>query len=411
MGKAVKLECAICGKTYDPDPEFTTCPDCGIDGTMHVLYDYEEIGETMTAESLARDPNRSLWRYLPLLPVSDVDTIPALQVGWTPLYDSGALAERYGVGRLLVKDDGRNPTASYKDRASAVAAAMAKELGRDVVACASTGNAASSLSGFAAVSGLKSVIFVPEAAPEAKVTQLLVYGSRVFSVRGDYEETVNLAIEAIDSEGWYNRNCAINPYLVEGKKTCAMEIAEQMDWKVPDRVITSVGDGCIISSLYKGFLDLKRIGLIDRIPAITGVQAEGACPVHDAVRSGADRVTFGPADTVADSISVGAPRNWVKALNAVRSSGGTTVTVSDQEILEAMTELARATGVFGEPAGVTSFAGFKKMANQGTLGSDEVVAIVVTGNGLKDAASARKAVEAPTSVDPSMESLLKVLKR
>lgn len=404
MGKAIEFKCSLCGKSYSPESNIMTCEDCGIDGTMHVLYDYDEVKKGLFMEGLAADPERSIWRYLPLLPVSDPTAIPDLQVGWTPLYDSPSLADRYGVGRVMIKDDGRNPTASYKDRASAVAVALAKEMGRDVIACASTGNAASSLAGFAAVGGLKSVIFVPESAPEAKVTQLLVYGAQVYLVKGDYEQTVNLAIEAIEANGWYNRNCAINPYLVEGKKTCALEIAEQLGWQVPDRVITSVGDGCIISSLYKGFWDLLQIGLIDRIPKITGVQAEGACPIHNAIESGAKRVTFQPAETVADSIAVGAPRNWAKALNAVRSSDGNTVTVSDQQILEAMTELARATGVFGEPAGVTAFAGFKKMAQEGMLGYCETVAVVVTGNGLKDIASARKSVGSPIVVEPDINS-------
>ncbi len=404
MGKAIELKCSLCGKTYSPDSNVMTCDDCGIDGTMHVLYDYDDVKKKLSMEALVADPDRSLWRYLPLLPVSDMTAIPALQVGCTPLYDSPDLADRYGVGRVMIKDDGRNPTASYKDRASAIAVAMAKELGQDVVACASTGNAASSLAGFAAVGGLRSVIFVPESAPEAKVTQLLVYGAQVYLVKGDYEETVNLAIEAIEANGWYNRNCAINPYLVEGKKTCAIEIAEQLGWQVPDRIITSVGDGCIISGLYKGFWDLLQIGLIDHMPKITGIQAEGACPIHRAIESGAEKVTFQPADTVADSISVGAPRNWAKALNAIRSSEGTTITVSDQEILESIVELARSTGVFGEPAGVTSYAGFKKMAQKGLIDPQETVAIVVTGNGLKDIVSARRSVGSPTVIEANMDS-------
>ncbi len=411
VGRPIELKCALCGKSYGPESNVMTCPDCGIDGTMHVLYDYDEVRKDLSMEAMASEMERSLWRYLPLLPVSSFSFVPSLQVGWTPLYDIRDLADRYGVGRLLIKDDGRNPTASFKDRASAVAVAMAGELGRDVVACASTGNAASSLAGFAAVGGLKSVIFVPESAPEAKVTQLMIYGAQVFLVRGNYEETVNLAIEAIEANGWYNRNCAINPYLVEGKKTCALEIAEQLGWQVPDRIITAVGDGCIISGLYKGFWDLLQIGLIDRIPKVTGVQAEGACPIHKAIVSGAARVEFEPAETVADSISVGAPRNWAKALNAIRSSHGDTVTVSDGEILSAITELARSTGVFGEPAGVTAYAGFKKMAESGLLKHDETVAVVITGNGLKDIASAKRAVGRPVTVDPSMESFKKAMIR
>ena len=406
----MKLQCVLCEREYEPGPVRYTCPSCGLDGTLDVLYDYDEIRTRLNRKSLACDPDRSLWRYRAVLPVEDDAHIPSLSVGWTPLYDSAKLRETYGVRKIFVKDDGRNPTASLKDRASAVGVAKALDAGQTIVSCASTGNAASSLSGFAAVAGLQSVIFVPQAAPAAKVTQLLVYGATVVLVRGDYSDAFLLATAAIEKYGWYNRNCAINPYLVEGKKTCAMEIAEQLDFEVPDRVFISVGDGCCIGGLYKGFLDLLRLGLIERMPKITGVQAEGACPIHDAALSGSERVTFGPADTIADSISVGAPRNWAKALRAVRKSGGSTVTVSDAEILSAIPELARSVGVFGEPAGVTAFAGFRKMAVQGMLSSDETVALVVTGNGLKDIPGAQKAVGSPLVADPDIDDFRKKAK-
>lgn len=406
----MKLQCVLCGREYEPGAVRYTCPSCGLDGTLDVLYDYNEIRPRLNRTSLASDPDRSLWRYRAVLPVENDANIPSLSVGWTPLYDAPKLKETYGVRKVFVKDDGRNPTASLKDRASAVGVAKALDAGQRIVSCASTGNAASSLSGFAAVAGLQSVIFVPQTAPVAKVTQLLVYGATVVLVRGDYSDAFLLATAAIEKYGWYNRNCAINPYLVEGKKTCAMEIAEQLDFEVPDRVFISVGDGCCIGGLYKGFLDLLRLGLIERMPKITGVQAEGACPIHDAALSGSERVTFGPADTIADSISVGAPRNWAKALRAVRKSGGSTVTVSDAEILSAIPELARSVGVFGEPAGVTAFAGFRKMAVQGMLSSDETVALVVTGNGLKDIPGAQKAVGSPLVADPDIDDFRKKAK-
>ena len=311
----------------------------------------------------------------------------------------------------MVKDDGRNPTGSLKDRASAVGVARAIDINQRTIACASTGNAASSLSGFAAVGGLRSFIFVPEKAPVAKVTQLLVYGATVVLVKGDYADVFNLATAAINKYGWYNRNCAINPYLVEGKKTCSLEIAEQTGWDLPDRVFISVGDGCCIGGLYKGFSDLLRMGLISRMPKIVGVQAQGAKPIYDAFKSKAERVAFGPADTVADSISVGAPRNWAKALRAVRESEGDMVAVSDEEILSAIPELARKTGVFGEPAGAAAFAGFRKMAKEGLLGRGERIAVVVTGNGLKDIESARKSVGAPMLVEPTIEDFSGQLER
>ena len=410
MAQPVELKCVLCGASYAPGEVEYTCPVCGLDGTLDVLYDYESAARTMTKGALA-GRERSLWRYEEILPIVDKGSIPHLAVGWTPLYECPAVAEEYGVREFMVKDDGRNPTGSLKDRASAVGVARAIDINQRTIACASTGNAASSLSGFAAVGGLRSFIFVPEKAPVAKVTQLLVYGATVVLVKGDYADVFNLATAAINKYGWYNRNCAINPYLVEGKKTCALEIAEQTGWDLPDRVFISVGDGCCIGGLYKGFSDLLRMGLISRMPKIVGVQAQGAKPIYDAFKSKAERVAFGPADTVADSISVGAPRNWAKALRAVRESEGDMVAVSDEEILSAIPELARKTGVFGEPAGAAAFAGFRKMAKEGLLGRGERIAVFVTGNGLKDIESARKSVGAPMLVEPTIEDFSGQLER
>jgi threonine synthase len=388
----------LCGKEFEPDCAPYTCDVCGLDGTLDVLYDYPAIRRTLSREALKdlkENREMSLWRYEALLPVTRKESIPSLNVGWTPLYRCDPLAAAYGVKEVHIKDDGRNPTGSLKDRASAVGVAKALDFKQSAVACASTGNAASSLSGFSAVTGLRAFIFVPEHAPAAKVTQLLVYGATVVLVRGDYADAFGLATAAIDKYGWYNRNCAINPYLVEGKKTCAMEIAEQLNWDVPDRVFISVGDGCCIGGLYKGFADLKELGMIERLPKIVGVQAEGAKPIYDAFKNGTEKVTFSKADTLADSISVGSPRNWAKALRAVRNTSGDMVTVTDEEILSAIPELARSAGVFGEPAGATAFAGFRKAAQAGLLGKDERVAVVVTGNGLKDIANAQKSVGNP----------------
>jgi threonine synthase len=403
------LSCVLCGRRFDPEDPVLTCPDCGLDGTFDVTYDYEAAAKVLNRASLAECERRDLWRYMAVLPVSGKESIPDLAVGWTPLYRSKRLAEKWGVREVFIKDDGRNPTGSLKDRASAVGVMKALEARQKVVSCASTGNAASSLAGFAAVAGLSSVIFVPEEAPSAKIAQLLVYGAEVVLVRGGYEKAFDLATQAIDTWGWYNRNCAINPYLVEGKKTCAMEVAEQLGWDLPDVVFVSVGDGCIVSGLYKGFFDLLRLGITDRIPRIVGVQAEGAAPIWKAFRNGSDRVEFAPAQTVADSISVGSPRNWAKALRAVRESFGEMITVTDDEILSAIPELARSTGVFGEPAGVTGFAGFRKMAEQGLIGKNERVAVIVTGNGLKDIEGAKKSVGGPVVVDADLEELRKVL--
>lgn len=408
MARPSSLRCVLCGREFDPGSLVYTCPDCGLDGTLDVLYDYGKAAEKINRKVLSKQTEKSLWRYREILPVENDAHIPMLDVGWTPMYGSPSLASKYGLKEVFVKDDGRNPTGSLKERASAVGVAKALDFGQKTVACASTGNAASSLSGFAAVSGLKSYIFVPASAPSAKVTQLLVYGSTVVLVEGDYQAAFDLATQAIDRWGWYNRNCAINPFLVEGKKTVAMEIAEQLEWNIPDAVIVSVGDGCIISGVFKGFSDLLELGITDRIPRIIGVQAQGASPIFSAVEKGLERVQFGPADTVADSISVGAPRNWAKALRAVRKSKGKMVAVTDGEILDAIPELARETGVFAEPAGAASFAGLKKAVRQGDIGQGDRVAFIVTGNGLKDIPSAQRSVAAPFETAPDIGELARL---
>lgn len=409
MGRVSELRCVLCSRSYRETDVDYTCPSCGIDGTLDVLYDYESAAREMTRKSLASSAEFSLWRYWPVLPVAHKAHAQPLAVGWTPMYDSESLARLYGVKRLFIKDDGRNPTGSLKDRASAIGVGKALDRGYHAVACASTGNAASSLAGFAAVAGLESFIFVPRTAPQAKLAQLLIYGAHVVLVNGTYRDAFDLSTEAISRFGWYNRNCAINPYLVEGKKTCGLEIAEYLDWEVPDWVFIAVGDGCCISGLYKAFWDLARLGLIERMPRLCGVQAEGCQPIYSAFKEGRSRIEFGPADTLADSIAVGAPRNWAKALRAVRQSEGDMVAVSDGGILDAARELARKSGVFGEPAGVAGYAGFRKMAHEGRLRASDTVVVVVTGNGLKDISSAMNACKEPTTVEPDISELVRKL--
>ncbi len=242
--------CAKCGSEYGAGEVSTTCPSCGVDGIVDVLYDYDDIAARFPKDKLIDTNEESHWRYLPLLPVGSEETLPALRTGWTPLY----LAEGVlGLSNLYVKDDSRNPTASLKDRATSVAMARATEEGVTAVAAASTGNAGCSLAGFAAAQELPCYIFVPATAPRPKVAQLLVYGATVFAVDGSYDDAFDLAMEAIRTFGWYNRSCAVNPFLVEGKKTVALEICEQLGFRAPDKVFVPVGDGCIMSGVYKGF--------------------------------------------------------------------------------------------------------------------------------------------------------------
>jgi threonine synthase len=400
------LTCLKCGREFREGEARYTCSDCGSDGILDVEYDYDEASRRLTRGGLEESSDRSIWRYLPLLPVESDASLPVLKTGWTPLYDVPGLL---GVERVLVKDDGRNPTASLKDRATAVAMARATEEGVSAVAAASTGNAGCSLSGFAAAQQMPCYIFVPASAPRPKVAQLLVYGATVFAVDGSYDDAFDLAMQAIDTFGWYNRCCAVNPYLVEGKKTVAFEVAEQMGFDVPDKVFLSVGDGCIASGVTKGFRELERIGLTDRVPEVVGVQAEGCAPVAACFHGACDLVPT-EARTCADSIAVGHPRNWRKAVKGIRATHGSMMTVTDDEILAAIPALARSTGVFGEPAGVTAFAGFAKAVSEGGVSKDETVVVLMTGSGLKDTESAMRSAGEPVPVGKSLADVERALK-
>lgn len=408
MKHVLGAKCIRCGKLWEAAPDITTCPDCG--GMLDIKYDYEAISKEVNHKVMAERSEQSMWRYMEYLPVLGKGERPKLRVGWSPFYKAEGLAKVLGLRELYIKDDGVNPTASLKDRASAMAVVKAEEAGAEIIACSSTGNAASSLAGNAAAAGFPTYIFVPSRAPKGKVSQLMIFGAHVISVKSSYEDTFRLSQQAIEKYGWYNRNAAINPYLMEGKKTVALEIAEQLDWKMTDYVALSVGDGCTIAGVWKGFQDLYATGMIDRLPRLISVQAEGCCPLNRAIAQGGDWEPM-EENTLADPIAVGVPRNADKALNAIRESNGVVVNVSDQEILAAAKLLGRTCGVFGEPAGVTGTAGVKKALELGLIDPDSSVVSIVTGNGLKDTPNAIKAAGEPVAIDPDMEQLLAVMDR
>ncbi len=410
------LRCTVCAASYQPSPGRYVCDRCGDAGTLDARYDYAAINETLTRESLAADPDRSMWRYRPLLPVGSSTVVSALGVGGTPLVEAERLARRWGVGRLWIKDEGRQPTASLKDRASAVALARAAQEGAETVTTASTGNAAAALAGLAAGTGQTAVIFVPDTAPEAKVAQLLAFGAFVMLVEGTYDDAFRLCQETVARFGWYNRNTGINPYVGEGKKTVALEIAEQLGWEAPDAVFVSVGDGSIIGGVHKGFKDALKLGWIDRMPRIYGVQAEGSSYLAEAWLEEEDVVTKQPvaADTAADSISADLPRDRVKAMAAVVETGGAWVTVDDEAILEMIPTVSADSGIFPEPAAAAAFAGLAEVADgsqgdprgEGTL--DRVV-VISTGSGLKDIRGVMRGIDrtgaVPLPVRPGPDGL------
>lgn len=386
-----------------------TCPLCGIDGILDIQYDYDSIKKYFT-QAVLHSRKLDHWRYKELLPISAQIPLPHLHVGWTPVYDVPRLASHYGIKKLFVKDDGRNPTSSFKDRASSIGVLKAIEFGFETIACASTGNAASSLAGLSAAVGLKSFIFVPQRAPEPKVTQLLIFGATVLKVEGSYENAFDLCREGCEKFGWYNRNSGTNPFLVEGKKTAGLEIAEQCMNDLPDWVVVSVGDGCTIGGIGKGLQEMKRLGFIDRVPRLLGVQADGARAMVNAFVSGTDLVPT-ETNTIADSIAVGTPRNWRRAIQQIKETHGDMIIVSDDEILEAMKSTARLGGVFGEPAGVTASAGLKRALEKKIIKPNETALVMVTGNGLKDIQSAKQAAGNPISLAPTIEALEKALRK
>jgi threonine synthase len=391
------LRCLVCGKTI-PYGNVHTCPECGIQGILDVQYDYEGVGASLKPALLSTRPHNQ-WRYRELLPILQEARIPPLHIGWTPTYEVPRLAFDVGLKRLFLKDDGRNPTNSFKDRASSVGVIKALEFGFSAIACASTGNAASSLAGVSAAVGIRSVIFVPHRAPEPKITQLLIFGATVVRVRGTYEQAFDLCREACKRFGWYDRNSGTNPFLVEGKKTAGLEIAEQFGSTLPEWVVVSVGDGCTVGGIGKGLREMRRLGFIDRLPKLLGVQAEGARPILNAFASGTDLVPT-PTNTIADSIAVGTPRNWRRAIQEITTSSGAMIAVSDDEILDAMRTTARLAGVFGEPAGVAGVAGLKKAVSERIIDRDSSAVVIITGNGLKDIQSAKQATGQPIDIEP-----------
>ena len=444
------LECLRCGQFFLPESVDYVCrcrPNRGSDlGHLDVVYDYEAVasmrnGREVDVERASLDrtdsrkstdapwsdtTTRSIERWWPLLPVRP-DSLPPLPVGDTPLLRANRLAGAIGLKNLFIKDDARNPSGSFKDRASAIAVARARETGREVIATASTGNAAAALAAMGAAAGHATIIFVPRSAPPAKIAQLLVYGSRVLAVDGSYDDAFDLCVRACESFGWYNRNTGYNPFMTEGKKTVSFEIAAQLSetrsfggeidperhgphFDSPDSVFVSVGDGSIIGGVFKGFSELHTLGWIDHVPRIFGVQSTASAAIHNAWRDGLDLPLPVKATTAADSISVNSPRDAVKALRAVRESEGAFVLVEDEAILQAILPLARLGGVFGEPAGATALAGLQAARRQGVIQEDETVVAINTGSGLKDVAAAMRVAGEPIVIPPTLKAVEESLK-
>jgi threonine synthase len=416
MGNFVtELTCIHCGATFpganlvEGEATWMTCPRCGpADGILDIGYDLDRVERAWTSRPL-EERARNHWRYAELLPLEPSAIRHEWSVGFTPIIESSRLARHLGVQQVLVKDEGRNPTASFKDRASSVGVAHALQVGAKTIACASTGNAASSLAGHAALAGLPTMIFVPQTAPEPKVAQLQVFGAMVFAVKSSYDAAYDLCSKACREFGWYNRNCAINPVLVEGKKTGGLEIAEQCRdlAAVPDWVAVSVGDGCTIAGIWKGLWQMHELGVIDRLPRLLAAQAAGVAPMKYAMEH--DQLPPpGSGKTIADSIDVHVPRNWRKAVRAIREADGVLITTRDEEILDAM-RLAGRHGIFAEPAAAAALAGVVSAINSKIIGPHDRVLVMITGSGLKDTKNAIRAAGGPIPIEPTVSAVQNVL--
>jgi threonine synthase len=413
MKEFTGYRCSLCGAEYLPDQVTYTCPKDG--GNLDVILDYEEIKKKFQIEDITSRDEPSLWRYLPLLPVKDPggEGTPLRMAGGTPVYSPPALKKELKLNQLWIKDEGRNPSASFKDRASSILVARAREIKAETIVTASTGNAGAALACMSAAVGQKAVIFAPKTAPPAKVAQLIVFGAQVILVDGNYDSAFDLTIEAAQEFGWYCRNTGFNPFTVEGKKTGAFEIWEQIILKLhedekPLCVFVSVGDGNIISGLHKGFKDLQKLGWLKQMPKIFGIQSEKSAVIANAFFAGNETIIPIAATTIADSISVDLPRDGVRGVRAARETGGSYVTVSDEAIIKGIAQLGKV-GIFAEPAGSTAYAGLQKALEMSLISEKDPVIVINTGNGLKDIKSAMQSVNPAPVIEPSLKALKKHL--
>ncbi len=411
--------CPACEAEVDAgDPRRYACPSCGHEA-LDLLLDYAAIAARVDPQCIAASDDQSIWRYADLLPVDrPEDTAgPLAALGCTPLFRARGTAARCGLRDVWIKDDGRLPTGSLKDRASAVVAMRARAIGADRIITASTGNAGVAIAAMAHAAGLTATVLVPESAPAAKIAQLMIYGAELYLVRGSYDDAFALSRTAALDLGIYCRNTAFNPFTAEGKKTAAYEICEQLGgvarrdasstsaWSAPDRIYVSVGDGNIISAVHKGLVDLHALGWIDKLPMLIGVQAEGSAAIANAFAKDVTEIEPVVASTIADSIAADRPSDGLRALRAVRQTGGSYLTVSDEAILQAMVALAADATVFAEPAACAAYAGLLQQAADGLIDADEQVVVLVTGTGLKDIAAASRACDSPPMIDASMDAL------
>jgi threonine synthase len=401
-------ECINCGTKYPIDEVIYFCRKCG--DILEIKLDYD-MAKDMLKKSWWKKMPLSVWRYRDLMPITDPSRIVTLNEGGTGLHQCKRLAKALGLKQLYVKNEGENPTGSFKDRGMTVGVTKAVELGVKSVICASTGNTSASLAAYAAKAGLQCAVLIPSGKiAYGKLSQAIIYGAKVIQVRGNFDQALDIVFKLSEKHRDIYLLNSINPFRIEGQKSLGFEICEQLDYKSPDRIIVPVGNAGNISAIWKGFTEFHKLGFVKTLPKMTGIQAAGAAPIAQAIKSGSSEITpVSKPETVATAIRIGAPVSWKKAMKAIRDSGGTAETVTDDEILDAQKMLARLEGIFVEPASASSIAGLKKLIENGEVDKNEHVVCVTTGHGLKDPDIAIRMSEKPVEVDAELEAIERVL--
>ncbi len=402
-------QCNDCEALIETKEVTYLCPNCekkNVEnqppkGVLKTIYNYEQIAKKNSYKQLKRKLNKGDYSFL--MPVNKAASYPKLKAGNTPLYD---ISENEDYP-LFAKDDSQNPTYSFKDRASYLVSAFAKENGIDTIIAASTGNAGSSLAGICASNKQKAVIFVPEAAPKAKLTQIIMYGAKIIPVKGTYDDAFDLSVKATKEFGYYNRNTAYNPFTIEGKKTVAYEIFTKFGKALPDTIFVSAGDGVIISAVYKGFEDLLKLNLINNVPEIIAVQAEGSCNI--VANLDTEKFVAKPSSTIADSIAVDVPRNFFMAKKFIKTYNGSAIMVSDDEIIKASKKMSKGNGLFSEPAAAAAYAGYLKLKKLEKIKKGQKCLVLLTGSGLKDLDALLKSIKIPKAITPELSAVQKLL--
>ena len=404
----MRLECIECGTKFKIDERFYTCPKC--DGLLEVEFETSELKRKLDLKRLKTE-TPSVWKYNAFMPILDKTKIVSLREGGTPLYRCDHLAEEIGIRELYVKFEGANPTGSFKDRGMTVGVTKALEFGVKTVACASTGNTSASLAAYAAKAGLKCLVLLPsKKVALGKLAQAMMYGAKVIAIKGNFDEALSLITKICEERKDIYLLNSVNPFRPQGQKTIGFEIADQLGWKVPDRIVVPMGNCANIWAIYKGFFEFDAVGLTKGIPMMTGIQAEGSMPIVDAIKRGLKKfVPVMKPETIATAIRIGNPVNGPKAIRAIRNSKGTAESVTDEEIIDAQKMLARLEGIGVEPASASTVAGLKKLVGMGVIDRNEKVVCVTTGNLLKDPEEAIQVSEKLLEVEAKYDEIIKHL--